>query len=331
MIQTTEPPRGRMDLKPIETRYKGYRFRSRLEARWAVFFDAMGIKWEYEKEGYHLEDGSLYLPDFWLTELGAFAEIKGQPFTDSESGKCDQLARQSGQMVFKLVGPPSDETVAYYGVSAAPNHTHGVTGVLIMQEVDGWVIAEPRGIIKGAVGTAIRSALSARFEHGESGAPQETSSRDSDRQSRPHVRGASAERELIRAMLHSRTQVEIIAERVGPDALHDPRYRAIYEALLSNAENTPPADMLSGEALEVAEQLVDDPPTGDLRWIVADALATLEVRGMESRLAEIDGLPPSAELEEERQQLVSLMRASGKMSFKAARRGQPPKSEWLHK
>ena len=41
-------------LKAIETEYKGYRFRSRLEARWAVFFDACGVKWEYEPEGYVL-------------------------------------------------------------------------------------------------------------------------------------------------------------------------------------------------------------------------------------------------------------------------------------
>jgi hypothetical protein len=44
-------------MKPIETRYKGYRFRSRLEARWAVFFDAVGEGWEYEKEGYETEAG----------------------------------------------------------------------------------------------------------------------------------------------------------------------------------------------------------------------------------------------------------------------------------
>jgi hypothetical protein len=41
-------------LQPIETRYKGYRFRSRLEARWAVFLDAIGAEWEYEKQGYSL-------------------------------------------------------------------------------------------------------------------------------------------------------------------------------------------------------------------------------------------------------------------------------------
>ncbi|MBK9515513.1 MAG: hypothetical protein IPO05_18320 [Flavobacteriales bacterium] len=51
-------------IKPIETRYKGYRFRSRLEARWAVFFDALGLEWEYEPEGFDLGDGVYYLPDF---------------------------------------------------------------------------------------------------------------------------------------------------------------------------------------------------------------------------------------------------------------------------
>jgi hypothetical protein len=52
-------------VKAIETAYKGYRFRSRLEARWAVFFDALGIVWEYEKEGFELPSGR-YLPDFWI-------------------------------------------------------------------------------------------------------------------------------------------------------------------------------------------------------------------------------------------------------------------------
>ena len=51
-------------IKAIETEYKGYRFRSRLEARWAVFFDEAGIKWEYEPEGFELPSGKRYLPDF---------------------------------------------------------------------------------------------------------------------------------------------------------------------------------------------------------------------------------------------------------------------------
>lgn len=61
----------------IETIYKGCRFRSRLEARWAVFFDACGIKWEYEPEGFEI-DGEKYLPDFYLPDLDTYAEVKGQ-------------------------------------------------------------------------------------------------------------------------------------------------------------------------------------------------------------------------------------------------------------
>lgn len=33
------------DITPIQTRYAGCLFRSRLEARWAVFFDHLGIRW----------------------------------------------------------------------------------------------------------------------------------------------------------------------------------------------------------------------------------------------------------------------------------------------
>lgn len=50
-------------IKAIETTYGGYRFRSRLEARWAVFMDSLGIGWEYEPEGYETSAGR-YLPDF---------------------------------------------------------------------------------------------------------------------------------------------------------------------------------------------------------------------------------------------------------------------------
>ena len=55
-------------LKAIQTRYKGCHFRSRLEARWAVFFDALEIAWEYEPQGYMTPEGP-YLPDFWLPQV----------------------------------------------------------------------------------------------------------------------------------------------------------------------------------------------------------------------------------------------------------------------
>ena len=65
-----------MNIKPIETIYNGYRFRSRLEARWAVFFDAMKIKYRYETEGYVGIYGEKYLPDFYLPDINVFVEVK---------------------------------------------------------------------------------------------------------------------------------------------------------------------------------------------------------------------------------------------------------------
>jgi hypothetical protein len=70
------------EIKPIETLYNGYRFRSRLEARWAVFFDALGIKYEYEREGYETAAG-YYLPDFWLPDIQTYVEIKPAEYEPS--------------------------------------------------------------------------------------------------------------------------------------------------------------------------------------------------------------------------------------------------------
>lgn len=56
-------------MKAIETAYGGYLFRSRLEARWAVFFDSLGLQWDYEPEGFELKSGR-YLPDFRVVYPG---------------------------------------------------------------------------------------------------------------------------------------------------------------------------------------------------------------------------------------------------------------------
>lgn len=78
-------------IKPIETKYKGILFRSRLEARWAYFFDLIGVQWEYEPEGYSLPSGP-YLPDFWLPKVslrgdapGLFVEVK--PTADNDENR----------------------------------------------------------------------------------------------------------------------------------------------------------------------------------------------------------------------------------------------------
>ena len=80
-----------MPIKPIETIYNGYRFRSRLEARWAVFFDSAGIKYQYEPEGFCVGDfdgtSFFYLPDFYFPDQEIYGEVKGRRFTEQEKAK----------------------------------------------------------------------------------------------------------------------------------------------------------------------------------------------------------------------------------------------------
>lgn len=71
----------------IQTEYNGYLFRSRLEARWAVFFDALGIEYEYEPEGIVLSEGSLYLPDFYLPDFKCYFEVKRKSIKGTEEEK----------------------------------------------------------------------------------------------------------------------------------------------------------------------------------------------------------------------------------------------------
>lgn len=62
-------------IKPIPTFFDGVMFRSKLEARWAYFFNLCKIKWQYELEGYEFDDIK-YLPDFYLPETKILIEIK---------------------------------------------------------------------------------------------------------------------------------------------------------------------------------------------------------------------------------------------------------------
>jgi hypothetical protein len=98
-------------VKPIPTSYDGYRFRSRLEARWAVFFHTLQIDYRYEPEGWDLE-GTWYQPDFWFPEQDCWIEVKpSRMLTEDEREKARLLALHSGKEVYILAGdawlPPS--------------------------------------------------------------------------------------------------------------------------------------------------------------------------------------------------------------------------------
>ncbi len=107
-------------VKAIETVYDGCRFRSRLEARWAVLFDALKIRWQYEPEGFEvgyrlsMQDGTFkYLPDFWLPDLVLWVEVKGHWSAEECSRFLDAVAFMSdgscrghdGQRNFLICGP----------------------------------------------------------------------------------------------------------------------------------------------------------------------------------------------------------------------------------
>lgn len=113
-----------MMIKAIETVYNGYKFRSRLEARWAVFFDALGVEYQYEIEGFDLSgydelnyfgervvdsyldgESKWYLPDFYLPGQMAWIEIK--PTVDfSQTNKAEIFARAQDKDVFVFMGEP---------------------------------------------------------------------------------------------------------------------------------------------------------------------------------------------------------------------------------
>lgn len=116
-MTSTKPP-------AIETEYRGHLFRSRLEARWAVAFDHLGVEWKYETQGYRIgHEPRPYLPDFYLPGLGIWAEVKGDPLKLDKTLMDDAVGHKTGlpghdpfyEKSMLILGdiPPCDEPLAY--------------------------------------------------------------------------------------------------------------------------------------------------------------------------------------------------------------------------
>lgn len=102
-IERSQTGKESKKFQAIQTHYDGYHFRSRLEARWAVFFNALDIEYHYEPEGYVL-NGEPYLPDFWLPGQKCFIEIKGKPPTCAEMQKAQLLCLYTQKAVCMAYG-----------------------------------------------------------------------------------------------------------------------------------------------------------------------------------------------------------------------------------
>lgn len=173
-------------MKAIETKYRGYRFRSRLEAKWAVVFDNLNIRWLYEDEGFQFQDGSRYLPDFWLPLMDMFVEVKGGEIPDEDWRKIRVLSIASGKRVavakevpsrapndddrFRVMFPQGD---CDYGYSLCRCVACGVFGIEYNGR-SGRINCCGLGRETDRTGDApeilraYAAARAARFEHGES-------------------------------------------------------------------------------------------------------------------------------------------------------------------
>jgi hypothetical protein len=103
----------------LPTYYKHYAFRSRTEARWAVFLDLAYIPFRYEYEGFDL-GGTWYLPDFWLPENQCWFEVKGSMPTEAEREKAQQLAAGTGHPVVIFGGDVWYHTPGYLFLPQQP-------------------------------------------------------------------------------------------------------------------------------------------------------------------------------------------------------------------
>lgn len=147
------------EIKAIETEYAGCRFRSRLEARWAVFFDHLKIDWQYESEGFETSAGN-YLPDFCVDITGArWLEVKPPDF--SYDARHSAFAEESGLSLLVATGIGRD----FRSQSLALLTPIGRRGVQLIWNPLGLFVAEsyesPTG--ENQINAAFRAARSARF------------------------------------------------------------------------------------------------------------------------------------------------------------------------
>ena len=170
-------------IQPIETVHRGYRFRSRLEARWAVAFDHLGLDWTYEPEGYRFGQDDWYLPDFKLTFAGSrrfsvYAEVKGDIHSFGEWDKLWRFALHHPLLILSQIPEPEPGApvplftllTAFRGqLRSVWLHFDGGGRFDVLTQ---WFPGEPpetglRMPAYSKVEQAFAAARSARFEHGE--------------------------------------------------------------------------------------------------------------------------------------------------------------------
>ena len=107
-------------ISSIPTEYAGVMFRSRLEVRWAMFFDTLGIRWDYEPESFPATETirigcdavrhpTGYVPDFWING-STWVEVKGseEAFMRDASRYGSAFLQSLPDMEYRSVSPYPD-------------------------------------------------------------------------------------------------------------------------------------------------------------------------------------------------------------------------------
>lgn len=145
-----------------------------------MFLDALGVKWEYEREGFELPSGR-YLPDFWIPEWGVWMEVKGGEPTEAERTLTYELAEATGCPCLIAKGIPEQGAFQFEACF--------LLKLRMVEDRNGFVLASDLGdfdfmiplpnrmvaedLVKGRMTkrleNAFNKARSARFEFGEKG------------------------------------------------------------------------------------------------------------------------------------------------------------------
>lgn len=90
--------------------YKECEFQTIVEARWSVYFETLGIEYEYE-------NGL-----FWLPQVKMWAIAKNSKFTEKENNEAKLLLSESGFPVLQLVGKPDYKTYIAWTINPYENN-----------------------------------------------------------------------------------------------------------------------------------------------------------------------------------------------------------------
>lgn len=93
-----------LEIDAVPTFYRGGVTRSRLEARWLIAFDSLGVRWQYEPRRFKSADES-YLPDLYLPGCRAYVEIKPEG-VEIDEGKALLVQEARGEPLLWISGFP---------------------------------------------------------------------------------------------------------------------------------------------------------------------------------------------------------------------------------